>query len=165
VTTPPAPGDAPLPTADPQLTSGATLASFDDYASAQHAVDYLSDQHFPVQHTAIVGSDLRLVEKVTGRLTLARATGAGAATGSWLGLTLGILLGIFTDRPLGWLATVLISVVMFVFWGAVFGLIAHALTGGRRDFASRSALVAGRYDVRVDPAHADEARELLARLQ
>jgi uncharacterized protein YacL len=109
----------------------------------------------------IVGSDLKLVENVTGRMTSARAALAGAATGAWLGLLLGLLLGLFTDRPLGWLGTVLVSVMIFVVWGAVFGAVAHALTGGRRDFASRSALVAGRYDLLVEPGHVDEASRIL----
>ena len=42
------------------------IASYGDYAGAQRAIDYLSDKGFPVEHTAIVGSDLRLVEQVTG---------------------------------------------------------------------------------------------------
>lgn len=165
---PPVPGGTPFTTAADDLTSplaaGVAVAGYSDYTSAQRAVDFLSDQKFPVQHTAIVGSDLKLVEKVTGRLTLARAAMAGAATGAWLGLLLGVLLGAFTDRPLGWLGTVLVSVVIFVVWGAVFGLVAHALTGGRRDFESRSTLVASRYDVLVAPEHAEQARELLSQL-
>jgi hypothetical protein len=32
-----------------------------------------------------VGSDLRLVERVTGRLTKARAADAGAISGAWAG--------------------------------------------------------------------------------
>ncbi|MBT2234692.1 hypothetical protein [Nonomuraea sp. NEAU-A123] len=32
-------------------------------------------------------------------------------------------------------------------WGAVYGLIAHALTGGRRDFVFESGLVADKYQV------------------
>jgi hypothetical protein len=43
-----------------------TVARFDDYASAQRAVDRLSDDGFPVGKLDIVGSDLRLVERVTG---------------------------------------------------------------------------------------------------
>lgn len=146
------------------VASGVTVASYGDYASAQRAVDFLSDQKFPVERTSIVGTDLRLVEAVTGRLTVGRAALAGAATGAWLGLLLGLLLGLFTDNPWGWVATVLTSVAIFVFWGAVFGAVAHALTGGRRDFASTSGIVAGRYDVIVSPEYADRARELLSRL-
>ena len=48
--------------------------------------------------------------------------------------------------------------------GAVFGAIAHAATRGQRDFRSSSTLQAREYDVTVDPSHADQARQLLQRL-
>jgi hypothetical protein len=165
MTTPPAPESPAV--IEPRPTSAipdVMLVSYDNYSAAQRAVDFLSDKQFPVENTAIVGSDLRLVESVTGRLTLAKASLMGAGTGAWFGLLFGLLLGLFTDHAMGWLGTVLFSLVIFVFWGAIFGLVAHALTGGRRDFASRSTIVAGRYDVRVVAAHADRARQLLAQL-
>jgi hypothetical protein len=46
--------------------------------------------------------------------------------------------------------------------GALLGLAAHALTGGRRDFASISAFRADSYDLLVDDTHADQATQLLA---
>ncbi|MFB9451983.1 general stress protein, partial [Dactylosporangium vinaceum] len=80
-------------TGTPQAT--VAVASYDDYASAQRAVDFLSDNNFPVDRVRIVGSDLRLVEQVHGRLTTGRAALAGAGTGAWFGLLIGILLGAF----------------------------------------------------------------------
>ena len=46
--------------------------------------------------------------------------------------------------------------------GAVLGMAAHALTGGRRDFASIGGLRADSYEVLVDDAHAERAARLLA---
>ena len=70
----------PATGADPALARPTvTVATYPDYAAAQKAVDYLSDNQFPVEHTAIVGSNLRLVENVLGRLTTGRAALAGAA--------------------------------------------------------------------------------------
>ena len=60
-------------TVNPVSAAWNTVARFDDYSSAQRAVDWLSDDGFPVEQLDIVGSDLRLVERVTGRLTKARA--------------------------------------------------------------------------------------------
>ena len=54
------------------------MASYDDYRQAQRAVDFLSDEKFPVEDVTIIGSDLRMVEKVLGRLTWGRALAAGA---------------------------------------------------------------------------------------
>ncbi|GII21468.1 hypothetical protein Pme01_10650 [Planosporangium mesophilum] len=139
-----------------------TVASFPDYESAQRAVDYLSDNQFPVEHTTIVGTDLRLVEKVLGRLTTARAALAGAGTGAWFGLLIGLLLSIFTVSA--WWALLLTGLIIGALWGAAFGAIAHAMTGGRRDFASRSEIQAGTYAVVVDDDYAEQARQLLGRL-
>ncbi len=46
--------------------------------------------------------------------------------------------------------------------GAVVGLIAHALTGGSRDFSSTGRIEASRYDVTCDAEVIEEARSLLA---
>ena len=56
-----------------------TVGSYAAYAEAQRAVDLLSDRGFPLEGVGIVGRDVRLVERVTGRVTNARAAGAGAA--------------------------------------------------------------------------------------
>jgi hypothetical protein len=158
------------PSAGPGVSAGdidrTLLASYGDYASAQQAVDFLSDEKFPVEHTTIIGTDLRLVEQVIGRMTFGKAAGAGAGSGAWFGLFFGLLLGIFTDNSFGaWIGVLLTAVAIGAIWGAVFGLVAHSLTGGKRDFASRSSLVAGRYDVLVGGAHESEARTLLEKLR
>ena len=142
--------------------STVTVARFADYAGAQQAVDYLSDNGFPVERTAIIGTDLRLVENVLGRLTTARAAGAGAASGAWFGLFIGLLLGIFSNS--NWFAVIFVCLIIGAIWGAIFGAIAQAATGGRRDFTSRSSLQAGQYAVIVEADAAGEARALLTRL-
>jgi hypothetical protein len=139
-----------------------TVAVYLDYASAQSAVDYLSDNGFPVEHATIVGTDLRLVERVLGRLTVGRAALAGAASGAWFGLFIGLLFAIFSVSA--WWAVLLVGLVVGAVWGAVFGAIAHAVTGGRRDFTSRSFLDAGQYAVNVDAEYADQAKQLLTRM-
>ena len=46
----------------------------------------------------IVGTELKQVERVTGRLTYARAAMAGAASGLWMGLFVGFLLSLFSTQ-------------------------------------------------------------------
>ena len=46
-----------------------SVAVYDDYVDAAHAVDYLADRQFPVATLAIVGTDLKSVERVTGSMT------------------------------------------------------------------------------------------------
>ena len=143
----------------PAFAAWNTVARFDDYQAAQRAVDQLSDDGFPVETLDIVGSDLRLVERVTGRLTKARAAGAGAISGAWLGLLFGILLGLFTS--VAWLGVVLGALAIGAVWGAVFGFAAHAATKGQRDFSSVRALSATRYDVIARDGTAERARTML----
>jgi hypothetical protein len=137
-----------------------TVASYATYAEAQRAVDALSDAGFPVESVSIIGHDVRLVERVTGRLTTARAAGAGAVSGAWFGLFIGLLVGLFTTGA-EWIGLVLGGLLIGAVWGAVFGFVAHWTTRGQRDFSSVSSLVAGRYDVTVSPTQAERARELL----
>jgi hypothetical protein len=149
----------PLLTMTPAFAAWNTVARFDDYETAQRAVDRLSDDGFPVETLDIVGSDLRLVERVTGRLTKARAAGAGAISGAWAGLMIGILLGLFTTGA--WLGVVVAGVAIGTAFGAAFGFAAHAATRGQRDFSSIRDLSASRYDLIAREGTADRARTML----
>jgi len=142
---------------------GVQVGSYDGYEQAQAAVDYLSDEKFAVENVTIIGTDLRMIETVTGRLTQGRAITAGAAGGAWWGLFVGLLLGIFSTTGAGWIGSVLTGLAVGLVFGAVFGAIGYAATRGRRDFTSTSKIVASRYDVMCNPPHAEEARALLAR--
>jgi hypothetical protein len=149
--------------ADPVLSRNMqTVATYPDYASAQRAVDFLSDEKFPVERSAIVGTNLRLVENVLGRMTTGRAAAAGAASGAWFGLFIGLLLGIFAS--VNWLGVLIAAILIGAAWGAIFGAIAHAMTRGQRDFTSRSTLQASEYAVTVEAEFVESARQLLTRL-
>src|SRR5919205_2778814 len=97
---------------------GVQVGSYDSYERAQGAVDYLSDQKFAVENVTIIGSDLRQVEKVTGRLTMGRAVAAGAAGGAWWGLFVGLLLGIFSTSGGAWLGSVVAGLLIGLVFGA-----------------------------------------------
>ena len=142
---------------------GVQVGSFETYERAQAAVDHLSDEKFPVENVTIIGSDLRMVEQVLGRLTWGRAVGAGAAGGAWWGLFVGLLLGIFAPDGSQWLSSVLVGLLIGVVFGAVFGAMGYAATQGKRDFTSTSKITAGRYDIMCNPANAEDARAQLAR--
>ncbi|EST35980.1 hypothetical protein N566_16865, partial [Streptomycetaceae bacterium MP113-05] len=139
-----------------------TVARYDSYAEAQTTVDKLSDEHFPVEQIDIVGSDLRLVEHVTGRFTKRRAAGGGAASGAWFGLFIGLLVGLFTSGA-AWLGLIIGGLLIGALWGAIFGYVGHAATGGRRDFSSTRSLAASRYDVIARGGRVEEARGILER--
>lgn len=141
-----------------------SLGVYDDYPQAQRAVDYLSDNDFPVSNLAIVGTELRSVERVTGRLTRGRVAAAGALSGFWLGLFVGIAFALFSAS--GQLGFLLTTPLLGAVFGAVYGQLGFtALTrGGTRDFSSVSQIVATKYEVLVEHKLAEQARELLARM-
>jgi hypothetical protein len=144
-----------------------TIATYNSYRDAERAVDYLSDNGFPVNKVAIIGSDLQLVEQVTGRLTYGGAALRGAVSGAFAGLLIGWLFAL-----LNWFQPILASFAL-ILWaflfgaviGAIFGLLMHALQGGRRDFASVRAMTPSRYEVVADEAVADQAKNLLATMR
>lgn len=152
-----------MPSMD-QRPTGLPIGSYDTYWEAQRAVDYLSDEKFPVEHTTIVGNNLRQVEKITGRLTWGKAITAGLASGAWFGLFVGVLLGIFTTKSGGWLPALITGVVLGSLFGMTFGAIGYGQLRGRRDFTSRTSVVATSYDVLCDHKYAEEARNYLAKL-
>ena len=146
--------------ADP--TSDPVLASFDNYLAAQEAVDRLSDNKFPVQKLAIVGVDLRMVEQVIGRLSWGRAAGGGLLTGAWFGLLLGIFVSFFAraEESNPWTLIVL-GLIYGAGFGIIFGLVSYWMTGGKRDFLSRSQILAHHYDVHVSADGLADARKIL----
>ncbi|MGJ7907426.1 general stress protein [Actinopolyspora sp. H202] len=154
-----APGLPSLPTPP----TGWPIGSYGTYEEAQRAVDHLADNDFPVQEVTIVGVDLMLVERVTGRLNWARVLGSGALSGGWFGLFIGLVISILTvQNP--WFGPVLVVLAAGIVFGMVSAAITYASMRGRRDFSSSSQVVAGRYDVLSQPSHAEQARDMLARL-
>ncbi|MBV9823963.1 MAG: hypothetical protein JO144_17170 [Actinobacteria bacterium] len=152
--------DTPFDQPTDAVSGWHTVARYDDYAAAQAAVDRLSDDGFPVAELSIVGSGLRLVERITGRLTKPKAALTGAAGGAWAGLFVGLLLGLFTTGT-GWLAMLGVGLAIGAGWGALFGWFAHAATRGRRDFSAVRTIAARHYDLVATPAEADRARVML----
>jgi hypothetical protein len=138
------------------------LGAYDKYEDAQKAVDYLSDNEFAVENCMIVGTNLRQVERVTGRLTRGRVAGAGALSGMWMGLFVGLIFALFDPNSSSW--TVPATVAFGAVFGVVWALLGYAATKGRRDFTSVSQVVATRYEVLVEHKLAEQGRELLARM-
>jgi hypothetical protein len=147
------------------IPRGQVIATYDTYVEAQRAVDFLADEQFAVENVSIVGSDLKMVERVTGRLTRGRAAAAGAASGAWFGLFVGVLLSLFAKSGTNGFALIIAALIYGAVFGTIFGFVGHALSGGKRDFTSRSKIVSSRYEIVVVWAHADKAREVLAKLQ
>ena len=144
-------------------TDRRVIRSYTEYADAERAVDYLSDRGFPVERVTIVGHDLRLIEKVLGRVGYKEAMLRGASGGALTGVLIGWIFGLFNwvDPILAGLVLALYGLIFGAIVGAVFGAVAHWAQGGRRDFASIRGMLPSRYEVLVDSEVADQALELL----
>lgn len=142
-----------------QLDFPQHVAEYPTYEEAQAAVDFLADSKFPVQNLLIVGTNLRLLERVTGRRTWGSVLGQGLISGITTGLMVGLMLMVFLQGDM---------VMLFVGlgMGMLFGLLAaglgQAMSGGKRDFNSAKQTVATRYEVLAEHKVAQQARELLS---
>jgi hypothetical protein len=155
-TTPTAPSPAP--------PSRTTVGTYNSYREAERAVDFLSDKGFPVERAAIVGTGLRTVEQIAGRLTTGRAALVGAGQGAMIGLFFALLLGLFFTVDEAFFGVLLYGLIVGALFGATFGAITQAMQGGRRDFASVRGMEAERYEVQVDHEISAQAKQLLAEL-
>lgn len=153
-------------TGEPTATAGArtTVATYGEYRDAERAVDFLSDQGFPVERIAIVGTGLKTVEQVAGRLTTGRAALAGAAQGAMIGGLFALFFGLFFDVEEAFIGILLYGLIAGALFGAVFSAVAQAAQGGRRDFASVTAMQAERYELQVDHEVSVKAKQVLAEL-
>jgi hypothetical protein len=144
----------------PTLPRGEAIATYETYLEAQQAVDVLARADFPVNRLSIVGSDLKSVERVTGKLSWGRVAIAGAASGAWLGLFFGLLLIIFS--PATSLAFIIAALLIGAGFGMLFGLVSYAINRRRRDYTSMTQVMATSYSVLVESDLVHRARNLLA---
>lgn len=138
-----------------------SLGVYEHYADAQKAVDFLSDHDFPVENVLIVGTELKQVERVTGRLTWGKVLSAGAASGAWLGLLIGAILSIFAEGS-SVVATILGGIAFGIVFGIISGAFGYAATRGQRDFSSVQKVVATKYEVLVEHKFLADGTALLA---
>ncbi|GAA3761704.1 hypothetical protein GCM10022240_12810 [Microbacterium kribbense] len=138
---------------------GETVADFPAYEAAQKAVSALIAGGVPARDIAIVGTGLRSIERITGRLGYATAARQGAING--------VLLGLFFSAifVLGNPAAQVSVFIGVLFIGVALGMLVsiggYAIIRRRRDFASVMQVVADHYEVTVLPASIHRARELL----
>jgi len=157
----------PMPQSQPstlfELKFPQSVGIYQTYADAQKAVDFLADEKFPVENLAIVGTDLKSVERVLGRRNWGTVIGQGVQSGLSTGLLVALLLLLFTP-PQSILALLLSALAIGVVIGVAFAAAAYGLSRGRRDFTSITQTVATKYEVLCEHKNAPQAREMLQRL-
>ncbi|WP_375423258.1 general stress protein [uncultured Friedmanniella sp.] len=140
-----------------------SVGIYSSYADAQKAVDFLSDEKFEVQNLAIVGTELKSVERVLGRRSWSTVILAGVQSGLTTGVLVSLLIFVFL-RPQGFLALFVLALVTAVIFAVGIGALGYAATRGKRDFTSVTQTVATKYEVLCEHKVAAQAREMLLRL-
>jgi hypothetical protein len=149
------------PQVQPTLPKGDVLGTYETYLEAQAVVDRLAKADFEVKKLAIVGNDLKTVERVTGKLTNGRAALTGAVSGAWFGLFLGLLLFLFSPSPqLGFVAA---ATLIGAGFGMLFGIATMAVGRRRRDFTSTHQVLASNYQIIIDTELTVKAQNVLDR--
>jgi len=142
----------------PTLPRGDVLGTYDSYPDAQRVVAKLAEADFPVAKIAIVGNDLKTVERVTGKMTYGRAAIAGALSGLWLGFFLGIVLTLFSPSAGG---LIFAAAIIGAAFGMLYGIVSFAITKRQRDFTSVHQVLATNYQIVVDPQLTGQAQRIL----
>jgi len=140
-----------------------SVGIFNSYADAQKAVDYLSDEKFEVQNLAIVGTELKSVERVLGRRSWGTVITQGLQSGVSTGLLVGLVMLIFT-KPTSYFALLLVSLAIGITLAIGFSAAGYAMTRGKRDFTSVTQTVATKYEVLCEHKVAARAREMLSQM-
>ncbi|NNH04694.1 hypothetical protein HLA99_12650, partial [Microbacterium ulmi] len=138
---------------------GQTVASYPTYEAAQKAVSSLIAADVPARDIAIVGTGLRSIERITGKLGYATAARSGAINGLLLGLLFSAIFVLGTPSPPIQLFVGVLFVGIAI--GMLMSIISFAIVRRRRDFASVMQVVAEHYEVSVASASVNRARQVL----
>jgi hypothetical protein len=138
---------------------GEKVASFPTYEQAQKAVSSLIAGEVPARDIAIVGTGLRSIERITGRLGYATAARSGALNGLMIGLLFAFIFVL--GQPTVQIATFLGVLLVGMALGMLLSLGTYSLIRRRRDFASVMQVSADHYDVCVAAASLHKARGVL----
>jgi hypothetical protein len=153
----------------PAIPQGEVVANFKQYTDAIAYVDNLIKHNFPAGSVAIVGSDLRTVERIRGKINYSRLALGGAITGTWVGLAFGLIFGAEVNpvdpNEFTFSESMFSSVVIGAGLGMLINVVRYALSRNKKTFVSQSAVVAAKYQVQVPASLADQARAVPAALE
>lgn len=137
-----------------------SVAIYDEYADAARAVDYLAERQYPVETLAIVGTDLKSFERVTGNLSWGKVLVAGFVRGAMWAVMFVVFLWFLQPgvHPIGVFSLALVS---FGIVGMFMAGIQYRLGGQQRDYTSTTGIIATHYEVLTEADNVDKARAML----
>ncbi|MDR1851300.1 MAG: hypothetical protein LBR21_01410 [Propionibacteriaceae bacterium] len=139
-----------------------SVGLFATYEEAQKVVDFLAEKNFPVENLAIVGTDLKSVERVVGKRNWGTVLLSGLSQGVMTGLMVALLMWVVFPT-MNFLVILLYAMVIGIVLGLVFAAISQ-LVGKKRDFNSVSQIVAARYEVLCEHKFVAQAKDLIAQI-
>lgn len=154
----------PLGLANPlfKLEYPQSIGVYTTYGDAQKAVDSLADQNFPVGNLAIVGTDLKLIERVTGRKTWGTVLTQGVSSGLSTALMVALIMWFITpERSV--LSIFAMALLVGIGIGVAFAAIGHLASKGQRDFTSVSQTIPSKFEILCEHKVAADARALLSK--
>jgi hypothetical protein len=141
------------------MSERVVVRSYQRYQDAKRAVDALTVGHIPRKRITVFGRGLGWREAFTAeRMVKASALG-GAALAAAVGLILWSLGAL--DSSFTWLTGLVAGAALGGVLGLVLGALAWVLTKRDRSIPETGHVDVDHYEVLVEVAHADRARELL----
>lgn len=143
------------------LPEGEVVGQFKNYREAVKTVEQLVENGFPAPLISIIGSDLKTVETLKGKLGYGRVALSGAVTGSWVGLFFGLLFGATSTTEQVIITNLSSGIVIGAGVGMLLNVIRFSLAKNKRTFISAQAVVAKKYDVIVPTGQLTEAKKAM----
>ena len=143
------------------VPEGEVVGQFKNYREAVNVVEQLVESGFPARLISIIGSDLKTVETLKGKLGYGRVALSGAVTGSWIGLFFGLLFGATSTTEQVVLTNLSAGIVIGAGVGMLLNVIRFSLTKNKRSFISAQAVVAKKYDVIVPTGQLADAKKAI----
>ena len=143
---------------------GEELGKFENYPDAQEMVNTLVSNGVAAGALSIVGSDVTLVERVTGKIGYGRAAVSSAISGSWLGAIAGLIVVVID--PNDFITPVLAGILIGAGAGMVVGMVIFTFSKGKkRLYRSMQQVIAQSYRVLVESTEHQKATQALASAQ
>ena len=133
------------------------VATFPTYDEAVAYVDNLIETEFPPTAIAIVGTDLRSVERVRTRVNYSTVALRGALTGAWLGFIIGF---VFVPTMLTSVEGTLTMALVGSGVGILLNILRFSLARKKRGFASVAQFIAKEYQVQIQGDLVGKAKQL-----
>ena len=140
---------------------GEVLASFGEYTEAVALVEKLVESDFPITAIAIVGKDLKTVERLRGRMGNGKVALSGATTGAFIGLLSPVPQG--ADAAAIAVSNILQPILIAAGVGMLFGVIRYSMSKNKRSFVSSSMVLAKEYEVQVPGNLLEQAKQIQAK--